>query len=55
MHVQCFDVFKNRVSLDMTCKIVHFDFHFQITLNVKSQQKSKQLFKYMIVCYLNAS
>ena len=55
MYVQCFDVFKSRVPLDMICKIVHLDFHFQITLSVRSQQKSEQLLKYMIVCHLNAS
>ena len=53
MHVDFFKMFKNHISFDIIYKFVHFDFHFRTTLNVKSKQKSEQLFKYIIICHLN--
>ena len=47
------EMFKDCISLNMTYKLVHFDFYFRITLNVKSKQKSEQLFHYVIIYYLN--
>ena len=54
MHVDFLKVFEDHISLYMICRFIHLDFRFQITLIIKLNQRSEQLFKYVIICYLSA-
>ena len=52
MHLNSQEIFEDYISLDIIYKIVYFNFNFRITLIVKLNQRSEQLFKYIIKNYL---